>query len=65
MRGTVIRERVGGNLEVTTSNNGGYTSKHIANQESTLPLAAPVMVAKTAPYPPGGGFREIPAGQHP
>ena len=27
--------------------------------------AMPVMVAKTAPYPPGVGFREFPAGQYP
>jgi len=52
-------------LEVPEINNGGFTSKHIQYQDNTLLLAAPVMVAKTAPYPPGGGFREAPAGQHP
>jgi len=51
-------------LEVPESNNDEYTSKHIQYQERTLSLAAPVMVAKTAPYPPGVGSREIPAGQH-
>jgi len=56
---------VSAHLEVPESNNGGVTSKHTQHQEPTLPLAAPVMVAKTAPYPPGGGFRESPAGQHP
>jgi len=56
---------VSAHLEVPEINNGGFTSKHIKHQEPTLPLAAPVMVAKTAPYPPWGGFREIPAGQHP
>jgi len=52
-------------LEVTASNIDGFTSKYIQNQEPTLPLAVLVMVAKTAPYPPGGGFRESPPGQHP
>jgi len=51
-------------LEVPESNNGGFTSKYIQHQGNTQHLAAPVMVAKTAPYPPGGGFRESPAGQH-
>jgi hypothetical protein len=51
---------MGATLEVSTSNNDGFTSKHIQYQEPTLPLAAPVMEAKTAPYPPGVGFRVIP-----
>jgi len=53
-----------GPLEVTESNISGFTSKHIQYQDTTLLLAVPVMVAKTAPYPPGVSFREIPAGQH-
>jgi len=52
-------------LEVPEINNGGFTSKHTQHQEPTPPLAVLVMVAKTAPYPPGDGFREFPAGQHP
>jgi len=52
-------------LEVPEINNGGFTPEDIQYQEPTHYLAAPVMVAKTAPYPPGGGFREYPAGQHP
>ena len=51
-------------LEVTDTNKGIFTSKHIQYQEATLPLALPIMVAKIAPYPPGGGSREIPAGQN-